>query len=275
MTGDRAGEVPIEALPSALERLDEILARARGRAVALFLDYDGTLAPIAGRPEEAELPAATRALLDQLSRRHWIAIISGRDLEDLRDRVGLPRVFYAGSHGFRLAGPGGFSEEYGDAPRFLPALARAEAMLAEAIGGLPGIQLERKRYALAVHYRRAPADLVPEVRRAVEAAAAALPGLRLTEGRKLFELRPAAPWGKGEAIGRLLAVLGLATDDVFAIFVGDDVTDEEAFRFVQDRGLAIVVRGRTGRTNARYALADSREVDRFLRALARALDGPA
>ncbi len=275
MTGDWAGEVPIEALPSALEHLDEILVRARGRAVVLFLDYDGTLAPIAGRPEDAELPTTTRALLDQLSRRHWIAIISGRDLEDLRDRVGLPRVFYAGSHGFRLAGPGGFTEEYDDAPRFLPALARAEAMLAEAIGRLPGIQLERKRYALAVHYRRAPADLVPEVRRAVEAAAAALPGLRLTEGRKLFELRPAAPWGKGEAIGRLLAVLGLESDDVFAIFVGDDLTDEEAFRFVQDRGLAIVVRGRTGRTNARYALADSREVDRFLRALARALDGPA
>nr|NIP73230.1 trehalose-phosphatase [Gammaproteobacteria bacterium]NIR30345.1 trehalose-phosphatase [Gammaproteobacteria bacterium]NIR98189.1 trehalose-phosphatase [Gammaproteobacteria bacterium]NIT63856.1 trehalose-phosphatase [Gammaproteobacteria bacterium]NIV20860.1 trehalose-phosphatase [Gammaproteobacteria bacterium] len=95
------------ALPSALERLDEIAERMRDKRPCLFLDYDGTLTPIVARPELAVLSEALRDTLRRLARRAMVAVISGRDLQDVRERVGLSELYYAGSHGFDIAGPAG------------------------------------------------------------------------------------------------------------------------------------------------------------------------
>ncbi|MGH8721137.1 MAG: trehalose-phosphatase, partial [Burkholderiales bacterium] len=86
---------------------DSILRAAAGRRLAVFLDYDGTLTPIVERPEDAVLAAQTRAVLRALGQRHAVAIVSGRDLADVRARVGLEGLHYAGSHGFDIAGPRG------------------------------------------------------------------------------------------------------------------------------------------------------------------------
>jgi len=264
---------PIDALPSALENVDAILAERRGRELALFLDYDGTLSPIVDRPEAATLPDATREVLRDLSERRIVAIVSGRDLADLRFRVDLPAAWYAGSHGFQLAGPDGRNEEYAEAKRFLPALDRAERELGEALAGEEGVQVERKRYAIAVHFRRAPGSAEARVREAAERVRAASPELRLGAGRKVLELRPEIAWDKGTALGWMLEALGRRPDDVFPLYVGDDVTDEDAFRAIEGRGVGVVVRGREGRTRAGYALEDTGAVRRFLVAVDERLDG--
>lgn len=259
----RARAVPIDALPSALGRVAEIAREVGGREPVVLLDFDGTLAPIVERPEDAALPEPTRARLAVLASRRGVAIVSGRDLDDLRRRVALDEVYYAGCHGMRVAGPGGFAREHEEARRFVPALDEAQARLERELAPIDGVQVERKRFAVAVHFRRAP-GAGEQVRRAVERARGAGGGLRSSDGRMVLELRPGINWDKGAAIGWLLEALGLDEERAFPIYVGDDVTDEDAFAAVERRGLPIVVRGRDGTTRARLSLADTDEVRELL-----------
>jgi alpha,alpha-trehalase len=263
---------PLRELPSALGHADAIVAAAGDRRLAVFLDYDGTLSPIVDRPEEASLPEATRAVMARLARRLPVAVVSGRDLDDLRGRVDVPGLTFAGSHGFRVGLPDGRVVDHEEARAAWPALERAATRLAEALADCPGVQVERKRFAVAVHHRRAPAGVEPQVRRAASQVADAEEGLRMTEGRKIFELRPDLDWDKGTALDWILEILGLGPDGVLPLYVGDDLTDEDAFRALEARepaGVGILVRGRQGhtRTLAHYALSDPDEVRRFLEAL--------
>jgi trehalose 6-phosphate phosphatase len=264
----REGGVRISALPVATESREQIAALIGGREPAVFLDYDGTLTPIVERPEDALLPEATRATLERLAARHTVAVVSGRDLADVRAMVGLEGIAYAGSHGFDIVGPTG--QRMQRAAEALPVLDAAEAELASLPHAVPGARVERKRFAVAVHYRQVEESRVPEVAARVERVAAAHPQLRQTGGKKVFELRPAVPWDKGRALRFLLEALGLDRQDVIAVYLGDDETDEDAFREVAGRGLGIVVRGEGDNrpTAARYSLADADQVRQLLQWLA-------
>ncbi|HJU58034.1 MAG TPA: trehalose-phosphatase [Actinomycetota bacterium] len=269
------GEVTVQAsrrsvrdLPDALAARDEIRERLRGRAPAVFLDYDGTLTPIVERPEDARLPDPVRRALERLASRRTVAVISGRDLADVRRMMGVDGIAYAGSHGFDIAGPGALAEQH--AVEVLPELDRAEEELRPMLEPVPGVRLERKRFAIAVHVRQVEERRVPDVEAAVDRAAGAHPRLRKTVGKKVIELRPNVEWDKGRAVLRLMDVLELDRADVLPVYVGDDVTDEDAFSVVRDRGLGVVVRGEDDDrpTSARYSLAASGEIVAFLAELA-------
>ena len=273
------GPVTVEAsfpalrdLPDALGRRDEIRARLEGRRPLVFLDYDGTLTPIVRRPEEAILPDAVHRTVERLASHVAVSVISGRDLADVRRMVGIDGIFYAGSHGFDIAGPGGIAEQH--AVEFLPELDRAEDELRASLAPIPGARLERKRFAIAVHVREVEQQRVPYVEAVVDRIALAHPRLRRTAGKKVLELRPDVEWDKGCAVLRLMHVLGLDGDDVVPVYVGDDVTDEDAFGVVRQRGVGVVVRGEGDDrpTSAHYSLADPGKVGTFLDALARAAE---
>src|ERR1041385_7432342 len=136
-------------IPSALEHVQKI-ARS-GDRLAVFLDYDGTLTPIVSRPEHAWLSESMRQTLRRLAARVPVAILSGRDLDDVRGRVHVDGIVYAGSHGFDIAGAGGLRRELGAA--YLSVLDTAEAELREALDEIQGAQLERKHFSVAAHYR--------------------------------------------------------------------------------------------------------------------------
>ena len=136
-------------IPSGLEHVQKI-ARS-GERLAVFLDYDGTLTPIVSHPEDAWLSESMRQTLRSLAARLPVAILSGRDLDDVRGRVHVDGIVYAGSHGFDIAGAGGVRRELGAA--YLPVLDAAEAELREALDEIPGAQLERKHFSVAAHYR--------------------------------------------------------------------------------------------------------------------------
>jgi len=244
---------------------EAIRAAAGGRRLAFFLDYDGTLTPIVERPEDAVLDAATREALRKLAEHHPVAVVSGRDLDDVRARVGIEGLQYAGCHGFEIAGPRG-NRVHGAAAAAAPQLAAAADQVARDTRGLPGVQLERKRFTLAVHYRRARESDVRAVREAVERAQARHPALRVTAGKKVFELQPDVDWDKGRAVLWLIDTLNL--EDALPVYVGDDVTDEDAFRALAGRGLGIAVQEKPQPTAAQYALRDPGEVRTLLAGLA-------
>lgn len=263
------GEAQGSRVPAILEHI-----AAGGRPPALFLDYDGTLTPIVERPEDAELSPQMRAALRRLAGRCPLAVVSGRDLDDVRERVGLDDIWYAGSHGFDLTGPGGRREAYPGGEALRPALAGAEDLLRRRLAGIDGCRVEHKRYGVAVHYRQVAAGDVPRVRETVEAVAAAYPGLRRTGGKKVLELRPDVDWDKGRALGWLIDALGLSPE-VPLVYIGDDETDEDAFRALGPDGTGILVAERPRETAARYRLPDPEAVRALLETLAERLEtGP-
>src|SRR5213080_2396391 len=175
-------------IPSALDRLDQIIAPARGKRFAVFLDYDGTLTPIVAHPQDAWLSDSMRQVLRELAARVPIAILSGRDLNDVRRRVDLDGIVYAGSHGFDIAGPARLRRELGTG--YLSVLATAETELREALDEIPGAQLERKHFSVAAHYRNVNESDLTEVQRVVDTVAARHPELRRISGKKVYELLP-------------------------------------------------------------------------------------
>lgn len=260
-------EHQIDELPSALQHVTELVEAEKNRRLVFFLDYDGTLTPIVDRPDLAILSDEMRATLKALAQRYLVAIISGRDLHDVQELVCVENIFYAGSHGFRIAGPGQWRHESEHGTEFLPTLDQVERKLRERIEGIPGALVERKHLSIAVHYRLVEESCVPKIASIVDDVLAAYPKLRMAPGKKVFDLQPDIDWNKGKAILWLLDALELKGDDVLPIYIGDDITDEDAFQALRDRGLGIVVKGAKRTTAARYALDDSDQLRQFFNEL--------
>jgi trehalose 6-phosphate phosphatase len=274
VTDGRLAVRRLPALPRALDRSDALAARMRGKRLAVFLDYDGTLTPIVEDPAAAALGDGMRTALTRLAARVPVALVSGRDLMDVQAFVQDDTLYFAGSHGFDLAGPNGWREVVEKGKRFLPALAAAGDALDERLAPISGARVERKRFSLAVHFRQVAVAQEQAVAQAVREVVAEQGDLKASAGKKVFDVKPRVDWHKGRAVLSLLTTLGLDGDDVLPIYFGDDTTDEDAFRSISDRGLGIVVRdGSDRRTSARFALEDTDEVERFLHWLADAAQG--
>lgn len=258
--------------PAALQHLGEITARLRGRQPAVFLDFDGTLSPIVERPELAAMDSAMRATVERIAGLCPVAVVSGRDLPDVRQRVSLDDIYYAGSHGFDIAGPRGTHHEHRKGADALPVLDSAETMLRAAVKDIKGALIDRKHFSIAVHYRLVRDADVAAVEAAVDAALAHHAGLRKGHGKKVFELQPDVDWDKGAAVRWLLRTLALVRPEVLPIYVGDDVTDEDAFRALAGDGLCFAVLDTLRPTAAHFRLADPDEVRLLLLALADAIE---
>jgi trehalose 6-phosphate phosphatase len=267
VASDARTHAPTGELPSALDRLAEIRARIGAGRPAIFLDYDGTLTPIVSRPQDARLSASTRRTLRRLAARSTVAVVSGRDLRDVQALVAIPEIFYAGSHGFEIAGPEGRQQRFEQGGEFLPNLDEAQAELEARLRPVRGAQVERKRFSVAAHYRNVALSERGKVASAVRETLARHPRLRLSPGKMVFDLQPAIDWNKGKALLWLLDALALDPRHNLPLYIGDDLTDEDAFRALRRRGIGIVVREASRPTAARYALENPAEVRRFLEAL--------
>lgn len=254
------------ALPSALDSLDDIRARLSGRPLFVCLDYDGTLTPIVARPELAMLGAEMRQTLARLSHVYPTAVISGRSKADARKAVDLDDIYYAGNHGLEIEGPDGTDLRYEKGAEFIPRLERVHRSLESRLGDIEGILLENKIYSLSVHYRNVGAGQVSRIEGTLDEVLAEEPGLKRREGKKVFEVRPDIDWDKGRAVLWLLEALGDKTAEANVIYIGDDVTDEDAFRAVRDsgRGFGIIVLEEPRETAAAYVLRGVDEVRIFL-----------
>ncbi|MFF0814889.1 trehalose-phosphatase [Rhodococcus sp. NPDC003318] len=271
----RAGDAFVTDIPDALTLRDELAAPLRIRRPTVLLDFDGTLSEIATEPAAAALVDGAAAALDRLVAADCtVAVISGRDLTDVRARVGVPGIWYGGNHGFELSGPAGQRYENPDAAASIPALERTARRLGERLRHVTGARVERKRFTVTVHLRTVAAERVDEVAAAVHDVAAPEPTLRVVAGRKVLELRPAVAWDKGRAARWLLEHFA-DSPPTLPLFVGDDLTDEDGFDAVTPGGAGIVVRSPESedrRSGARFAVDGPDGVRELLERLADVAD---
>jgi trehalose 6-phosphate phosphatase len=235
-------------LPILLADLRRAVAAAGH--VFLALDFDGTLAPIVPRPEDAAMPAEAGERLRELARRDrcTVALVSGRSVKDLRERVGLDLI-YAGNHGLEIDGPG-LSYLHPDADALRGAIDLASWDLEAVFEAVRGVVVERKGLTTTVHYRQAPSDLRDWITAGVLSVTGSYgPRLTALPARKAWEIRPRVNWNKGFALRFLL---GRFSRHPLLMCAGDDDTDEDMFVVSAD---AISIRiGGAGRTRARYRL---------------------
>ncbi|MGD2136438.1 MAG: trehalose-phosphatase [Gemmatimonadales bacterium] len=255
---------PSDHHPLVFEHAERFRHAVAGRTPALFLDYDGTLTPIVDRPELARLTPETRRSLERRAATHFVAIVSGRELADVRQLVGVDGLVYAGSHGFDIEGPDGLALAHAEGAASQPALQAAAAELGDAVADFAGALVEPKRYGVAVHYRLVEPGRQDELREAVRSVRDRHRALRLNEGKMVLELQPDLDWHKGAAVRWLIDVLELDRPDIVPVYVGDDTTDEDAFASLADDGLGVLVADRARATGAQFRLRNPDEVRRFL-----------
>ena len=266
----RVGDRRMSTLPDALQSYAQIAAVVAARRPAVLLDFDGTLSAIVSEPDAATLIDGAADALKALAAQCDVAVLSGRDLADVVPRIGLSGIWYAGSHGFELTAPNGTTHRNETAASAVDVLEQAAAELRGRFADLDGVHVEHKRFAVAVHYRNAAPEAVPEVTATVHTIGQRR-GLRVTMGRKLIELRPDIAWDKGKMLQWIVHQID-GPDPLLPIYIGDDLTDEDAFDAVRRHGIGIVVRHDEDGDRpsaARFALAGPVAVREFIERLAR------
>ena len=261
----------INELPHARERVQEwAKGWAESGTLLLLLDFDGTLSPIVEKPDDAAIaPAAQLAVHRLMKAGATIAIVSGRGLADARERLGLPRLAYAGNHGMEIEMPG-LRQVHPEAAAARPGLDAVIERLEKELAGIAGAIIEDKGLTLSVHYRQVERALVEQVRAAVHEAAGSHSELKVTEGKEVLEVRPDVDWHKGKAVEFLLERMR-PPPGAPILYIGDDRTDEDAFtalREVAGGEGVLVSEGSPGQTAASSYIETTEEVAELLDLLA-------
>ena len=239
----------------------------RAKHVLLLLDYDGTLTPIVSRPELAILDNKMRNLLISLqdSGRFSIGIISGRRLTEVKKLVRVKGIYYGGNHGLEIEGPD-IKFLHPSLSRFRPSLKQIKEALREKVKVVRGALLEDKGLTLSLHYRLVAGKEVEKLKSAFNKICAPYVKkgrAKVTAGKKVLELRPPIAWNKGKAvkaIGRIAKKPGRN----LIIYLGDNRTDEDAFRVLKGKGVSIYVGRPKASGQAAFFLRDTQEVGEFL-----------
>lgn len=240
--GVRGGGAPVSTIADALVVYNQLKELVASRRPAVFLDFDGTLSEIAAQPESAALVDGGSEALRALAGQCPVAVISGRDTSDVHERVKVDGIWYAGNHGSEFVAPDGTHHDNAAAVGATGALERAATQLAELLNDIPGIRAEYKRFAVAIHFRNVDQQHVDRVI-ATARKVGRTNGLRVTLGRRVIELHPSFEWDKGRTLNWILEhIEGPGSDPVLPIYVGDDITDEDAFDAIQFDGVGIAVR---------------------------------
>jgi len=230
----------------------------------LFLDYDGTLTPIVSRPELALCPSEVKRHLEKLRDLPgvYLAIISGRPLEDVREKVGVSGIVYVGNHGLEIENPAGRHKKILASARERE-LKRITQNLRNSLEGIPGILFEEKGPILSVHYRNVPQKFFSRILQVLEEELQQWKGRwKIASGKMVFEIRPKADFHKGKAVKEILKTV--CSLGLLPIYLGDDQTDEDAFHVLKGQGISVFIGPGSLPSEADFFLRNPDEVQEFL-----------
>ncbi len=213
---------------------------SKEKKTVFFLDYDGTLTPIVDKPSMAVLSPEMKETLRALNKTFRVAIVSGRSREDVENLVGIKELLYAGNHGFDIKGRD-LELVMPQVQKFTPLIEKITERLNLKLSSIEGVIIEKKKFSAAVHYRLADKKDLPFIRQEVDAILSGETSLRLMKGKKVFELLPEIDWDKGKALMWIMKALNISWETHNVIYIGDDTTDENAFRILRTRGAGILV----------------------------------
>lgn len=255
---------------SALYNFEWIRRRLSEGRPLIFLDYDGTLTPIVNDPDQANLGLEMRDILEQLSQRYTVVIVTGRGFHKISTKVNLP-LHFAASHGFDIRNREG-AVIHQPAEPYREKLENCFKRLTQETAEIQGCFIEDNHFSISVHYRMCE-EMMHTVEGRVDQIVAEHQNeelkLKKTHGKKVFEIRPDFDWHKGEAVSYLIEQLSEGQDCV-PLYIGDDRTDEDAFQAIRQgwsKGVTICVMNEPRNTFAEFSLVDVPEVRRFLRQL--------
>jgi len=239
----------------------------KGKNPVFFLDYDGTLTPIVERPELAVISESMKNTVLQLSKKFKTAIVSGRMREDVEKLAQIKDIFYAGSHGFDIKGSG-ISMIHKEAEEIIPLINETITSFKQQFSNVEGVIIEEKKFSVAVHYRLVKDEqLILKIRQFVNKTVDSHSSLRVMNGKKVFEILPAIDWNKGMAVRWIMKALNVSWEDSCVVYIGDDTTDEDAFRVVSSRGVGILVSDQARKSAAQFRLSCPEEVEKFFNRL--------
>ncbi|MEE2032734.1 trehalose-phosphatase [Rhodococcus chondri] len=270
----RADDRRLSAVPDAITARNDLNVLLRVRRPTVVLSFDGTLSEPVPDPADAALVDGAAGALSRLAAEVPVAVISRRELSDLRARVGIPEIWYAGSEGLELAGPDGRQYENPVARTAALALDRVTPALRTRLQRVPGVSIERKPFAVVVHCPQAAAECIDEIGAAVSEISGQEQSLRVVGGPEMIELRPDLDWDRGRALHWILECI-IGSETLLPIYVGDALVDEDGFDAVSDSGTGIVVRNDMEgdrRSAAQFAVDGPAQVCRLLERLADLLD---
>lgn len=232
--------------------------------VFIFSDYDGTLISIRERPDLAIATEDLRNLLRSIAENHHylFAIVTGRSVRDIKKIIKLKQIYYIGNHGLEIRGPN-LNFTHPEAIKIIPELNLIRETLCEKIGVLEGLIMEDKRLTLSVHYRMVPKGKIAAVDKLLKQISEEFSGIKVTKGKKVYEIRPNVDWDKGKAS---LWLLKFIYENALPIYLGDDKTDEDAFISLKE-GITILVTERERHSKAKFFVKNTSEVEKFLRSL--------
>lgn len=253
-------------LPNAITQFSDLSQKLPFPNVVIFSDYDGTLTPIVKRPEEAFLNADMQQVLNELSQRLKIVIISGRDRKCVRELVNLPHLIYVGDHGLDMEDSSQSLIDSQKLDNYLSSINQIRHDLWQKLSDVSRIQFEPKKFTLAIHYRNIESQHEQAVITTVEQVIKNYPDLKIVYGKKVLEIYPNIDWHKGKALNAIFSQMQFSSD-VVPLYMGDDLTDENAFRALPERGVGILVGDHGQATYADFRLEDPKQVKDLLRLL--------
>ena len=244
--------------------------RLTDKFVLLLLDYDGTLTPIVETPDKAIISKERKDLLDKLSTSPHcrVAIISGRSLSDIKAIVGLKDIIYVGNHGLEIEGPK-IKFESQVSPRLKSIIRHIYEDAVSKLSKIKGVLIEDKGLTISVHYRLVDKQDIQEflsIFNEITYPYIVRDKIKINSGKKVYEIRPPVMWDKGKVVLWLLArqQFLLERNGILPVYIGDDVTDEDVFKVLKNKGLTIFV-GEQASSGAQYYLKTTEEVTEFLR----------
>jgi trehalose-phosphatase len=250
-----------------LRQLKKLTGELRGEKIYLFLDYDGTIVPLAATPQKAVLTGKMAGRLRRIVKNPAIipVIVSGRALKDIKSMVKLPGIIYAGNHGLEIDYYGRYLSIVAD-KGFEKRIQQLKNILNRELKGIRGVILENKGVSLGAHYRLVAGkevSLVKKIFYKITKSFIKNKQLKIKPGKKVLEIVPALNWDKGKFVKWLLDTEAEDKNKITVFYLGDDKTDEDAFKVLGKNGYTVFV-GTPGHSAARYFLRSTEEVGLFL-----------